>query len=251
MRKPLALAALVLALSTSAHAGPLNMRWGACFGDGGTFNRNFACDTNTGFDELVGSFLLPGPVTGVVQTEAVVNFAFAGSSIPAWWQFSSSGTCRPTAMSVFTGPPATASSCVDFSDGGRNTLVTYGQSFGANFARLYVLSPTGPGGPWDLVGGQEYFILTVRINHTRTVGAGSCTGCSLGACMGLVGVNLIREAPNYTIHISPSWPNEQLAAWQGAAGIGIPNYGGTGQFYCPGATPTHRSTWGDVKALYR
>jgi hypothetical protein len=250
VRKPLALAALVLALSTSTHAGPLNMRWGACFGDGGTFNRSFACDTNSGFDELVCSFVPPGLILGAVQTEAVVRFAFAGSSIPPWWQFTSPGSCRPTSMAVLTTAPSAAIACVDFAEG-RNTLVSYGTSFWPNLADLHVLSPTFPAGPFDLQPGQEYFLLTVRINHLKTVGTGSCSGCSLGACMGLVGLKLVLPTLPYPIQLYPTYPNDQVSAWQGGAGIGTPNYGGTGQFYCPGATPTHRSTWGDVKALYR
>ena len=52
---------LALALVAPAHAAQgVNLSWSRCHGEaGGTQNRAFACDTNTGAEHLVASFVLP------------------------------------------------------------------------------------------------------------------------------------------------------------------------------------------------
>ena len=54
-----ALAALLL-LPTIAFAAPgIAMRWDRCYGEGGTANKDFACNTNQGSERLVLSFIPP------------------------------------------------------------------------------------------------------------------------------------------------------------------------------------------------
>jgi hypothetical protein len=149
---------------------------------------------------------------------------------------------------------------VDWADGTRDGLLSYHPlSFGPNFSQIVVVSPSAPVAPFDLVAGQEYFAFTAQINHAKTVGAGACAGCTLGGCMGFVGVMLIRSAPGTEMPVSPPsgdvliGPGSlvgQTVTWQGGAGIAIPDYGGAGWSYCPGATPAPNRTWGDVKAIY-
>jgi hypothetical protein len=193
--------------------------------------------------------------------DARVNMAFAGSTLPAWWQFTGVGSCRPGSISSRNVPPATAVSCVDWADGTRDALLSYNTgSLGPNISQVVVVSPIAPSAPFDLVTGQEYFAFTAQINHAKTVGAGACAGCTLGGCMGFVGVKLIRTAPSAEtpvappsgdVLIGPGPVSGQVVTWQGGAGIAIPNYGGAGWTYCPGATPARNRTWGDVKAIYR
>jgi len=61
MRRPrtfLSILAMLL-FATNVHAGSgVNLRWSACFGDGGTQNKPFACNVNTGVQTLVASFEL-------------------------------------------------------------------------------------------------------------------------------------------------------------------------------------------------
>jgi len=243
--------ALLVFAAASAHAGILNLRWNACLGDGGVANRNFACDTNSGSDVLVASFIPTTPVLGVDQMNATVNISFPGP-VPAWWQFRTSGSCRIGSLAVSTVPPATASACIDWADGGRDGLSTYtiGGPLGAASSQISVQSPLVASTPFDLVAGQEYFAFSATINHQKTVGAGACAGCVAGACMALVRVELHRAAPQFPTDLFPS-PYEQVTSWQGGAGIAVPNYGGTGFTICPGATPTRARTWGEVKSLYR
>lgn len=254
MRSLLRCAPAILALlpALPAQAGAVNLRWSACWGDGGTVNRQFACDTNSGSDLLVGSFSVPAPVTGVLTTVARVNLAFAGTSVPDWWQFRGTGACRSSGIGLSATPPAGATACADWADGGRDAVLVYRTGvFSANTAQLEVTSPVVPGAAFDLAPGHEYFAFTVILNHQKTVGAGPCAGCPLGACMGFMRVTLTRVSPAPDYLLSPSSSLDQVVTWQGGAGIAIPDFLGAGFTYCPGATPTRSSTWGAVKSLYR
>ena len=90
---PTLMCALTLALAANpASAGQINARWNACWGDGGIQNRVFACDTNTGSEQLVVSFISTGPVTAVANLQTVLGLAFAGTTTPPRWQFRATGT---------------------------------------------------------------------------------------------------------------------------------------------------------------
>ena len=260
MRAPLLTCSLLLLAAASASAHGTHVRWNACYGDGGTTSRSFACDTNSGSEQLACTFILSSPVAGVYQMDAFVRFSFAGTTLPAWWQFRTPGSCRTASLTASTLPPVGASSCIDWADGARDGLLTYATTaLGPNTTQLELLSPVAPVTAYDLVAGQEYLALTAVINHQKTVGTGACGGCTLGGCMGFVAVKLIRTpppAPNVApppddVLIAPDVLLDQVVTWQGGEGIAIPNYLGMSWTYCPGATPARNRTWGGVKAMYR
>src|SRR2546429_236082 len=87
-------AALALSATRSHAAAGVNVRWNACFGDGGLANRSFACNTNNGSQQLVTSFVLGAPVSQVGAVEVNLDVAVAGATLPAWWQFVNAGSCR-------------------------------------------------------------------------------------------------------------------------------------------------------------
>jgi hypothetical protein len=79
----------------------------------------------------------------------------------------------------------------------------------------------------------------VSIARTKTVGTGSCTGCSVGACFVLneCKVQQPREYFKDYFIVDPATSN--FVTWQAGGPI------------CPQATPAHNRTWGSVKNLYR
>jgi hypothetical protein len=248
MRAPLLAFALLLA-AASASAGTVNLRWNACLGDGGVANRNFACNTNSGSQALVGSFILPHDVPGVTGNQIVVDIGTDGPSLPAWWDFKNAGTCRQSSLSVNFAVPVTAVYCADWADGGAvGFLVSYTEgAFGPSSARIRVASAVpNPGA--DLTAGAEYFSLNLVINNLKTVGVGACAGCSLGACIYLREVDVTTTDSRNDIRLAPgSFQGtylDGLATWQGGSGV-ITIYG------CPAATPTRNRTWGTLKSLYR
>src|SRR5262249_20837927 len=195
MRTLRALVVLALLLATSAaRAGTMNLRWSACFGDGGTVNRAFACDTNLGSEQLLATFILSAPVDSVQQLVGIVRFAFAGTTIPTWWEFGSGGQCRSSSLATSVNLPAGSISGIDYADGARDTQYLYQPGFAFNTTQLVVYSPFIPQGVFDLVAGQEYLAFTVVINHQRTVGAGACGGCSVGVCMAFGNMQLMRAS---------------------------------------------------------
>ena len=89
-------------------------------------------------------------------------------------------------------------------------------------------------------GTDEYYFFKVVITNAKTVGTGSCGGCSDGAA--IVFRSLLVTQPygvgDYVID-TPLQRNYVL--WQSGASVeSIPN-----------PTPTKTTTWGAVKSLYR
>src|SRR5215831_17895351 len=114
---------------TNPPFGGVALRWNHCFGEGtGTNVRNFACDTNTGFEELVGSFMLVQDMADVIGNDIVVDISTAypfgtpllppsGPPLPEWWKFKNAGTCRQAALSAtFLADPDNAV-CQDWGQG--------------------------------------------------------------------------------------------------------------------------------------
>lgn len=250
MRLLFAACSLLLLAARTADAGNINLRWNACSGDGGVMNRTFACDTNAGSNVLVGSFVLPQDTQpGMNGIEIVVDLATAGATLPPWWEFKNTGACRLNSMSInFTVSPL-AVQCADWAEGQAvGGILSYTTPYGPNSARIRAGSAVPP--LFDgLFGGQEYFAFNLLLNNQKTVGTGSCSGCSLGACIDLKGLTLTNSDPRNNVQLSPGGTFlgvlGALATWQGGSGV-ISSRGD-----CPAATPTSNSTWGQVKALYR
>jgi len=242
---------LLLLLPALGSAGELNLRWNACWGDGGIMNRTFACTSNSGASVLVGSFVPPLDILQVSGLQCVVDLAVAGGSLPAWWQFKNTGTCRQSSLVYSTTPPLTAVNCVEW-DSAVGTLVSYTTDlFGPGSARVIGASAALPA-PADLTAGQEYFAFSLIVSNQNTVGSGACAGCSLGACIGLKQITLTVPPPAGTVDLFVSnnaTSDDRLATWQGGAGVLVRK----SELYlnCPQATPARGRAWGEVKALYR
>src|SRR5215467_11821444 len=86
MKRVTLLCGLLLAMSASvAAASGVGLRWQACLGDAGAINRNFACNTNAGTNNiLVGTFELGAAgLANVSGNEVVIDLGAAGATLPA------------------------------------------------------------------------------------------------------------------------------------------------------------------------
>jgi hypothetical protein len=142
MRRTLLAALVLCCFATAAHAAQgMNLRWDACMGDGGVLNKNFACDTNTGSEQLVVSFQTDSVFAPVSGVEFSILIRSPLGAINNWWQLKNSGTCRQTALSASAAPLGTPVNCeplwAGIASGG---LTGYGQYFGYGFADQYRLS---------------------------------------------------------------------------------------------------------------
>jgi hypothetical protein len=255
MKKSLMLCGLLLALTASmasAQAG-VNLRWSNCLGDAGTQNKTFVCNSNLGSQSLVGSFVLGADLTQASGIEIVVDVATAGATLPAWWLFKNAGSCRQTSLTM-NGIQGAATVCVDWSGGaaaGGLAAYNIGTGAGANTARM--IGGLAIGIPLsDLTAGTEYFGFNAKIDNLKTVGTGSCAGCNIAACIVLNSIKVatppVVGVPSRDVTLTGSTigTDSNFALWQGGAGITSGRGDG-----CPAATPTHKTTWQQVKTLYR
>lgn len=251
---------LVLLASPARALQGVYVSWTTCFGEpGATQNKNFACNTNVGNHIITGAFVLPEPIPHVSSTESVVEWAVDSSTLPAWWQMKNTGTCRPTSLSMNTAAPVDAA-CVDWAQGQAvSGILAYcttaspcgfsGYPFNPNVGVVRMVKAVPPGFEQDLSAGTQYFEFNLVINSAKTVGTGSCEGCSVPACIVFNSVTLNTSDGQFYWWSTVSGavaPGSNFVTWQGG---GSPStWRGTG---CPRATPTKTSTWGSVKALYR
>ena len=86
LRSFAACALLALVLARTVQAGDeIYLRWDNCYGDGGAYNRVFACDTYSGAETLVGSFRLDSATDNITGAVIVMDLASVGPQFPSWW----------------------------------------------------------------------------------------------------------------------------------------------------------------------
>mgnify|MGYP001214875851 CR=1 FL=1 len=232
-----------------AEASGVNLRWDACLADGGTANRSFACDLNSGAVTLVPSFVLGTPLPRVSRVTSTLQLASASPVLPEWWNVN---TCRIGAIVAASPLNVLSFNCVDWTNLQGNAGVTgfvVGER-GSNTARLEVAGQIGFGtgtGSADLDGTTEYLTSPLRISIIKSTGANACSGCSVGMCIVLGRIEVAsRTLPTVVLSQAASGPGGNFVTWQGGAGVSVGAAVG-----CPAATPAREHTWGAVKALYR
>jgi hypothetical protein len=99
MKQAILSCTLLLATATMAPAAGLNLAWNNCAGDAGVQSIAFACDTNAGNRGLVGSFVLDSDLT-TYGNELVVDLMSASATLPDWWRFFATGSCRQLSLSI-------------------------------------------------------------------------------------------------------------------------------------------------------
>ena len=250
MKKVTLLCGMLLALTAgvAAAAPGVNIRWNLCYGDGGVINKNYVCNSNSGTNVAVGSFELGADIAQASGNEIVIDIATAGP-VPAWWQFKNVGTCRSTSLGLNGINPA-AVNCPDWASGqSAGGIGAYNIGIaGPNTARIVAALAVPASALADLFAGQEYFSYNMTINNAKTVGTGSCAGCSVGACIVFNSVKVTTQiaANDRVLSGSANGADSDFCTWQGSIGVTSPRGSG-----CGGATPTRNATWGAVKSLYR
>jgi hypothetical protein len=241
---PLALAAALAVVPLPAIAAGVNLSWDACTAEGGVQNKVFACNTNAGSRAIYGSFVLATNQPNFVGVEITVDFHAQADSLPAWWQFFNAGSCRASALSVnfvFSDDPRI--SCTDpWNDqatGGIGSYFTWWTtpqipSGNANEARLRIAAAVPSTGPLQLTADTEYYGFKLLVSSTKTVGTGSCTGCSTPICITLSELNAVQSNNNNQDLTQAVVAN--LVTWQSAES-------------CPAGNAAGNVTWGQVRAL--
>src|SRR5262245_54366285 len=247
--KKILFCSLLLALSTTvASAAGLSLRWNACVAGGGVQDNSFACDADDQVFDLIGQFQMPTALSGVTGVEFVVDIAFEGAVVPAWWKFNA-GECRDSQLNALTGSPSPAQ-CPDWAaNGGVGGLAAYNEAyFGPNTAHILGGWAVPPTKARNLTATPNYFAFKLEITSTGTVAAPVCGGCNLGACIVFRGLKAalppVDGQPDGSVIVTgPRAAGSDFATWRG--GANVTTLLGTG---CPRAVPVRDSSWGAVKA---
>ena len=220
---PAAAILLALLLAPAARADGLNLRWNACYGDGGLANRNSACAVNLSSNISTGSFVLPADLMQVTGFQFYVDVSTAAATLPAWWQFKNAGSCRLGSLSVNSTISASAAGCVDWSNGqaiGGLLAYTVGIS-GPNTARVSGGFAVASAAAADLVMNQEYFAFNMVINAAKTTGTGACACCTVPACLAFTTLQLNYQTGTSVITLTgpANGSNSNYVSWQGGSGV--------------------------------
>lgn len=246
-----AIALLVLGTAPAVQAGDqLYLRWDSCFGDGGAYNRTFACNTNAGTDVLVASFRLDHAVAMAASLSAdiyVVPIQF--ETLPSWWQFVRPGTCRQSSLQVTFAAPSNATACLD-PWSGHLSVAAFDYFGSSGQGAIKTVEGVTAGSEFTLNAGQEYFAIQVLIDHGRTIGPTGCGGCATPACIAFrhatIGVSGAFAVDIYGVE-TPG--HDWNVTWQPGGVTTVDPFDGT--VYCQAVTPARTPTWGAIKSLYR
>ena len=247
MKKTLLIAGALLCLGVSMASaqGGINLSWTDC-GTFGTLQRNFACNSNTGGNTMVGSAISPVVINQCVAMTTVLDLQTNQAALTPWWNFDGAG-CRATPSALtgnfdFTG---STFSCNDIWAGNATGGSNYISGFGAVPNRGRIRLVCAVVNPVVVDNSTENYYFKASFSNAKTTGTGSCAGCTDGACIVLNSLELDQQPGvegGNTIITNPL--DSQYVLWQAGGNSVTP--GG-----CPQATPTKNATWGSVKSLYR
>jgi hypothetical protein len=201
MRVPSLSVALLLVMTSAAHAAGINLSWIDC-GVHGQPNRTFACNTSSGSNTIYASFVPPPGMTQFNGLDAVIDIETGGGQVPDWWQFGT-GRCRAFSSLVVSANVVTNFNCDDPWRGnaaeGSQYLVNLGD---AHRARLRITAATPISVPLDST--VEWYAFKVTINNAKTVdtGSGTCAGCGEPMCLTLRYIHLTQPTgrPDYYLY---------------------------------------------------
>jgi hypothetical protein len=224
--------ALMLVVAGSAMAGS-NLAWNDCGAGGGTADRTVNC-TNTGSAFSHASLNPSSSYPNVGATDVYIDVNPA-SGVSAWWN-----TTPTTTRWGSAGTEPASGACPAWWGAAPNGGITFqppqAQIINSKM-RLRITTVIAAGEEQAMDPGTEYFMGSLQMKFNA--GSFGNTECLAGAAIGIANIVVLQPGANDT--------NEgQVAEVSNCVTFRNP---ATRQ--CPGATPTEKSTWGSIKALYR
>lgn len=245
MKRLYCLVVVLACFATPARAGGINLAWDDC-GINGSVLKNFACNTNARSAVLVASFVSPVPLTELVALEAFTDIVVSAPAVSPWWDFSATG-CRANRLSwssFVVGPYTCADPWAGLAVGG--LAVTNGYN-APNIVRVHIVQAVPSTSPITVDDVTEYYAFKLIIGYAKTVGAGSCNGCSDAACFFLESLRLVQPIGSGD-YVLATPLDHQDAYWQCPGSI-TTDAPGPCMAACP--VPAKNRTWGGIKSLYR
>ena len=247
--------------TTPASASGLNLGWSSSTAvndcpnqAASTANKNFACNTNAGASILIGSVVAPAGLVTVVGQAMIVDYQEASATLSDWWNFNTDPQngaigCRgnPTSSANLTmsfDPLIDDGFCGNLWQTNAASAFSYQPNTpAAGSGRLTMVGaiPTSLGGP--MTAGTEWYSFRLIIDNRHTI-AGAlpvCTGCADGVCFAFNYLEIDNTAGVGTnAFIQTADPSGRQMVTANIASNPP----------CTGV-PTKRTTWGQVKSLYR
>lgn len=237
MKKLLLITAAMALVATSAFAGTpgCNLSWAKCptLATSGT-NFTNACDGAQGLKSVTASFRASHAISDFAGIDAVIDIGLFTANSPYWAV--ETGGCAAGAVTAGIAGVQAGTCPTGLYDASTFSALAFERP---NPSRLRVrLSQVNGGAAAAVVAGTLYQGAVLNLDSD----AGSaCAGCADPAC--LVLNNLTVSGFNTSeVESIETADIRNYATYNGGA------IGGSG---CPAATPSHNSTWGQVKSLYR
>lgn len=241
--------AVALGFASNAHvtnanaAEALFLTWDDCAQGAASSNKAFACNTNTGADELICAFTMPQAANNIVSIEAVVDMQHADATLPDWWRMDTGG-CRAGSELLVSADFTGKTACADMWGTATRSAMVQGYSPGSprngtNQARIKVTAWVLPQDAVAIDGTSMYYAVRLIINHGLTVGTPSCAGCSEGSCLVLNSILIGRVSGGDYFLQTPGAGDANWARWQGGGGADC------------AAVPVRARAWGQLKSQYR
>ena len=240
----LAISAVQIAVSAShSTAQGINLSWDDC-GLAGPERKTFACDTDLGTPfVLSGSFIPPVDVEQFVGVIAEIGLTgYGGGSVSDWWKFGFP-PCRSNVSLLVEGP--TSQTCANPYGGVATTSFTYDIASHGVCMTIMVSTDVAT----VLTPASEYEAFRISIPRTGTSSCGSA--CNEPTCIGLNWIRLVQSNSAGDVLVSNP-ANRDYVHWQSLV-PGCPPTDSPDWTYgsCEIPTSTNRSTWGQIRQLYR
>jgi hypothetical protein len=225
---------LMLVAASAAMAGS-DMGWNDCVAGGGLPDRTVNC-ANSGSGFAYVSLNPAQSYPSVGATDVLMDVAPA-QTIGVWW--------NPTPTTTRWGSAATdplSGACTGWWAGAPNGGITFQPpqavlNTAANKMRVKITTVIGAGEEQVMDPGTDYFMGALQLKfNAGTAGNAECVG---GAAIGIADI-IVYQPGQADSHEGQVVATSNCVTFRNPA---------TKQ--CPGATPTEKSTWGSIKALYR
>jgi hypothetical protein len=244
MKKILVLCGVMLALSTSAFAAGLDLTWKDCVLETTVQDLNFSNCTTSGAAtttlRLYSVLKTPVPLPAFIAVQCVYDLQQNGvANVDPYWRFDA--VCNNNGVTIANDPdPAGADICI-----GETNPWGLGGSEASSF--IVLTTPSGPrnriitavnrdaASPFPLDVVDNYYISTLAFN---TLNRASCPGCNQQVWIVWNDAEMAENTGN-RVHI-----------------VGPDKLGNCAQFnHAPPSnciiTPAKKTTWGQLKSIYR
>jgi hypothetical protein len=251
MKKALLLTGVLLALCASyALAAPsgLNLCWASAFGineECPSLGTNLSdmtdpCTSTSKKHYQVASLVAPAGLTTVTAEDVFIDLQVAAPVLDQYWHLENGGCAfvngpnlsATNDFSLANGGPA----CTDYwsRQPGQGSFNWTSGLGGPNRARLEGLWAVQASLAGPMNAGTEYYLCWVLYKQLQLT---QCPGCQDPGCFVLNQATISQPGGDTAI---TNQSTRQYVTWQGGANT-----------VCPTSTPTRKSTWGEVKSLYR